>query len=399
MVDVQTLLVSSVTARAGFLLVFLLYSFRPGATNAYRFWTLSIICSALGIWLNYQDAAYPNFSAEKGALVYLVVGLSIVSVEAGAKSFFDLPLDRVRFIATWIAPALTYWTAASIGLSPSYVLALTMSTLVYILTTASSSFLKGRRQKRLPSQILIGSSLAFYAVALVGTIISLIVGHLFGYEGLGPSSRNIYLSVFIDQTVSVLIYVGLVAMTLEEAQRQMQIAATTDPLTGLANRRGLQERALAIIGAGQRLQRPMAVLIADIDHFKSINDRYGHAYGDRVLQQFAERLPVVVKRQQDVLARWGGEEFVAVLHGASLEDATHLAELLCRTIEERPFDVGGTKVTVTTSIGVAPFGGEERLLEQAIDIADAALYKAKRTGRNRVCVSTATQDLVAEAAD
>ncbi|TCP85165.1 MULTISPECIES: GGDEF domain-containing protein [unclassified Rhizobium] len=398
MVDVQTLLVSSVTARAGFLLVFLLYSFRPGATNAYRFWTLSILCSALGIWLTYQDAGYPNFSAEKGALVYFVVGLSIVSVEAGAKSFFDLPLDRVKFVATWIAPGLTYWTSASIGLSPSYVLALTMSTLVYILITASSSFLKGRRQKRLPSQILISSSLAFYAVALVGTILSLIVGHFFGYEGLGPSSRNIYLSVFIDQTVSVLIYVGLVAMTLEEAQRQMQIAATTDPLTGLANRRGLQERALAIIGVGQRLQRPMAVLIADIDHFKSINDRYGHAYGDRVLQQFAERLPVVVKRQQDVLARWGGEEFVAVLHGASLEDATHLAELLCRTIEERPFDVDGTKVTVTTSIGVAPFGGEEPLLEQAIHIADAALYKAKRTGRNRVCVSTAMQDLVAEAA-
>ncbi|CZT35990.1 GGDEF domain-containing protein [Rhizobium sp. 9140] len=398
MVDVQTLLVSSVTTRAGFLLVFLLYSFRPGATNAYRFWTLSILCSALGIWLNYQDAGYPNFSAEKGALVYFVVGLSVVSVEAGAKSFFGLPLDRVKFVATWIAPGLTYWTAASIGLSPSYVLALTMSTLVYILTTASSSFLKGRRQKRLPSQILISSSLALYAVALVGTITSLIVGDLFGYEGLGPSSSNIYLSVFIDQTVSVLIYVGLVAMTLEEAQRQMQIAATTDPLTRLANRRGLEERTLAIIGAGRRLKRPMAVLIADIDHFKSINDCYGHAQGDLVLQQFAERLPVVVKRQQDVLARWGGEEFVAVLHGASLEDATHLAELLCRTIGERPFDVGGTKVTVTTSIGVAAFGGEEPRLEQAIHIADAALYEAKRTGRNRVCVSTGTQDLVAEAA-
>ncbi|MET0358736.1 MAG: GGDEF domain-containing protein [Pararhizobium sp.] len=398
MVDVQTLLVSSVTARAGFLLVFLLYSFRPGATNAYRFWTLSILCSALGLWLNYHDSHYPNFSADKGALIYFVLALSIVSVEAGAKSFFGLPLDRVKFVAACIVPALTYWSAASLRLPETYVLVLTMVTLVYILITASSSFLKGRWQKRLPSQILISSSLAFYAMALVATIVSLIIGDQLGYEGLGPSGKNVYLSVFIDQTISVLIYVGLVAMSLEEAQRQMQIAATTDPLTGLANRRGLEERALAIIGAGQRLKRPMAVLIADIDHFKSINDRYGHADGDHVLKQFAERLPVVVKRQQDVLARWGGEEFVAILHGASLEDATHLAEVLCRSIEERPFEVGGTKVTVTTSIGVAAFGHEEPLLEQAIHMADAALYRAKRTGRNRVCVGSMTQDAMADAA-
>ena len=386
MIDVQTLLVSSVTARAGFLLIFLLYSFRPGAMQAYRFWTLSIACSALSLWLTYQDAGYPNFSADKGALIYLIVGLSIASVRAGAKAFFGVRLNRGHILPMWITPGLTYWFASVAGLPPAYVLALSMSALVCMLVAASLSFLRSRERKRLPSQILIGSALLFYAFALAGTIISLIVGDIFGYEGLGPHGSNIYLSVFIDQTFSVLIYVGLVAMTLEEAQRQMQVAATTDSLTGLANRRGLEERAIAIIGAGQRLQRPMAVLIVDIDHFKSINDRYGHSCGDMVLKQFAERLPKAIKRRQDVLARWGGEEFVAVLHDTSLEDAVHVAEQLCRVVEETPFEVDGNRITMTASVGVAPLRNDQPHLEQALHIADAGLYEAKRSGRNRICI-------------
>ena len=386
MVEVQTLLVSGVLARAGFLIIFILYSFRPGAVTAYRFWTLSIICSAAGLWLTYQDANYPNFSPENGALIYFIVTISIVSVRTGAKSFFGVPLDPFSFLVTSIVPALVHWSTSTAGLSTRYVLALTMVVLVYTLATASWSFLKRRRQTRLPSQILIGSALAVYAVTLGATAVSLVVGEVLGYGGIGPSSDYVFVSVFIDQTFSVLIYVGLVAMTLEEAQRHMRVTATTDPLTGLANRRGLEERTLAIIGAGRRQQRPMAVLIADIDHFKSINDRYGHASGDIVLKQFAERLQNHLKRQQDVLARWGGEEFVAVLHDASLEDAVRLAELLCRVIEATPFEVGSETIPVTASIGVALFRDEEPLLEQAIHIADAGLYEAKRTGRNRVCV-------------
>ncbi|KQS77053.1 hypothetical protein ASG25_16875 [Rhizobium sp. Leaf384] len=389
MVDVVTLLITSVTARAGFLIVFLLYSFRPGAVTAYRFWTLSIFCSALGLWITYQDPRFPNFEAGKGALVYFIVSLSVVSVRAGARSFFGVPIDQPPFLWTCLVPPLVYWATATAQLLPAYVLALTQCGLVYMLCTASLSFLKVRKRTLLPAQILVGSALAFYALALAGTVGSLLISEIFGYPALGPNSNNVYLSVFIDQTFSVLIYVGLISMTLEEAQRQMQVAATTDLLTGLANRRGLEERTLAVIGAGRRGRRPMAVLIADIDHFKSINDLYGHSHGDIVLKQFAERLPVVVKRQEDVLARWGGEEFVAVLHDATLEDATRLAELLCRAIESRPFEVEGMTIPVTASIGVAPFRQEQPLLEHAIHIADAALYEAKRTGRNRVCVRLA----------
>ena len=129
----------------------------------------------------------------------------------------------------------------------------------------------------------------------------------------------------------------------------------------------------------------MSVLIADIDHFKTINDRYGHECGDMVLKQFADVLGATVKRQQDVVARWGGEEFVVLLHDAPLNDALVLANIICRRIEATLFDIKSEHIRVTVSIGVAALFEEAADLDQALAIADASLYEAKHTGRNRVC--------------
>jgi len=165
-----------------------------------------------------------------------------------------------------------------------------------------------------------------------------------------------------------------------EAHAQlMQALATTDPLTGLPNRRALDECLQAALAAAQRHGEPVSVALIDVDHFKRVNDRYGHAAGDRVLVQLGHRLAADL-RASDRLGRWGGEEFLLVSGHTPLAAALELAERLRASVAGFSFGHGEP---VTVSVGVAQVrqgDDAERLLERA----DAALYRAKDAGRNRV---------------
>lgn len=158
-------------------------------------------------------------------------------------------------------------------------------------------------------------------------------------------------------------------------------AALTDPLTGLHNRRF----AMSQLGALCRRADQIAILLLDLDHFKSINDTYGHATGDEVLITLGERLKKKL-RAGDLLARIGGEEFLIALPGMSRKGAEQIGQRLCQAIESGPFNAvpDQTPITVTASIGIAcgPTGDCEP--EAMIAAADAALYEAKARGRNRI---------------
>jgi diguanylate cyclase (GGDEF)-like protein len=175
-----------------------------------------------------------------------------------------------------------------------------------------------------------------------------------------------------------------------EARYQMRLAegALQDPLTGLYNRRHLEERLASELAAAQRHGRPVSLLMADVDHFKAINDAHGHLAGDEALKMLAFVLRGAV-RKEDVLARYGGEEFVIVARETPLEGAESLAERIRRAVERsrcawQGQDLGVTvSIGVTMSVGAAEFvaGRTERDL---IEAADRALYLAKQGGRNRV---------------
>jgi two-component system cell cycle response regulator len=179
------------------------------------------------------------------------------------------------------------------------------------------------------------------------------------------------------------------ARLVEESQR----LATIDPLTGLNNRRAFIE------GLGQELDRrarhgyPVSVMLLDVDHFKAINDRFGHATGDLVLASVGKALQTHF-RKVDVVARWGGEEFVVALSGAAAEGAHIAAERLRQTIEElevaRPS--GEPPVKLTISLGLATHRLGEPL-DSVVDRADRAMYGAKTMGRNRVVVDTTGTDV------
>lgn len=170
---------------------------------------------------------------------------------------------------------------------------------------------------------------------------------------------------------------------LTQQNESLEQLATTDALTGLANRRRLFEQLDQEILRSRRYDKPLSVLAIDIDHFKRINDTWGHSIGDRVLQDAAATL-AAASRDTDLVARTGGEEFVLLLPETTLEGAMTVAESLRRRVESTGTKLpDGPLLTSTISLGVATLRPGESA-EEIINRADAALYAAKRLGRNRV---------------
>ncbi len=170
------------------------------------------------------------------------------------------------------------------------------------------------------------------------------------------------------------------------AQLELNLQAMRDPLTGLYNRRPLEESLRREILRARRNSAPVGVMAIDIDRFKQVNDTLGHEAGDTVLQVIAAELSVCV-REEDIVCRAGGEEFIIILPGTTEPALRERAEIVRRTIEAREVIVGRSSVRVTASIGLAlhpAHGGTEGALLRA---ADAALYRAKAAGRNCIVMS------------
>lgn len=173
--------------------------------------------------------------------------------------------------------------------------------------------------------------------------------------------------------------------------------AMHDALTGLYNRHYLQLHLPRLHGRSLESGRPLGLVVCDLDHFKAVNDTFGHAAGDVVLREVAQRLAAGV-RTPDLVTRFGGEEFIILLPDADLEAAATIAERLREAVAASPVDLpGGGSVSVTASFGVSTVLWDECNAETAIRRADAALYKAKRQGRNRVVTSGAKQGSTAAA--
>ncbi|MBK5968379.1 putative diguanylate cyclase YdaM [Thiorhodovibrio litoralis] len=169
---------------------------------------------------------------------------------------------------------------------------------------------------------------------------------------------------------------------LQEANRQLEVLSTTDQLTGVANRHKFVEIMTQEIVRAERYKSALSLIIADVDHFKTINDSLGHDAGDRVLIAFAQ-LFVHKSRSCDLVVRWGGEEFLMLCPQTDLESATQLAELLRQRVAESDFGIGRP---ITSSFGVAQYRASEGI-NALVTRADSALYRAKAEGRDRVCTA------------
>jgi diguanylate cyclase (GGDEF)-like protein len=176
---------------------------------------------------------------------------------------------------------------------------------------------------------------------------------------------------------------GIDVTESKRMEQELQALATTDPLTGLSNRRQFLARLTEEFGRVQRFGRTSSVLMLDLDRFKRINDTYGHAAGDAALKHFAA-LIVNALRKIDTAGRLGGEEFAIILPGADATAARISAERLCEIVAKTPFMYGGNVIPLAVSIGIASTDAHDSAPDVVLARADKALYRAKGNGRNRV---------------
>ncbi|MDQ6857002.1 MAG: diguanylate cyclase [Candidatus Dormibacteraeota bacterium] len=181
-----------------------------------------------------------------------------------------------------------------------------------------------------------------------------------------------------------------VALSLERYRfiAMMQRQASTDDLTGLYNHRFLIDYLGQQVALAERLNTPLAILVIDLDHFKAVNDTYGHPVGDAVLSGFAQTLVGSIRRA-DLAARYGGEEFIVVMSNTSTADARLVAEKIRAAADamQVPIDGGRNHVSVSVSVGGAAYPEDTTTAAELLATADAALYDAKHAGRNRVCMA------------
>ncbi|MDH4126315.1 MAG: GGDEF domain-containing protein [Gammaproteobacteria bacterium] len=207
--------------------------------------------------------------------------------------------------------------------------------------------------------------------------------------GLGPD-RDLVMSQLFSHASVMFIPAGLIGMAMfvmfmlaSDLYEDMKEIAVRDPLTGLLNRRGFGEQTIVAYATARRTVQPVSVIAADIDHFKSVNDEFGHNIGDKALVHFS-RLLMAERRVEDIVARIGGEEFLLVLPGTDIAEASAIADELCERLAASPMAVDERKVVMTASFGVAAISDKDASLADVVIKADRALYRSKRAGRNRV---------------
>jgi len=170
---------------------------------------------------------------------------------------------------------------------------------------------------------------------------------------------------------------------LSELEIQMREAATYDSLTGLLNRRTFMEQGSYLFHLARREGFGLSVLLLDLDHFKSINDEFGHAGGDRVLESFG-KVARQVSRKSDICGRLGGEEFAFILPNTSSEQAWTFADRLHKAVRKTIIMYDGSAIRFTLSIGIAAFAeGEVENIDRSLNLADKAMYQAKKNGKDQ----------------
>lgn len=255
-----------------------------------------------------------------------------------------------------------------------------------LLAMSAIEFWRGRQealQSRWPVIVLFSSLALFFAIRI--PLVNLLP-FPFGAEPLAPGWMITFnLVVFFH---SLMLTVLLVALSKERLELEQRTKAQTDPLTGALNRRAFMTRGARLAQRHRHQHAPLCLLFLDLDHFKSLNDRFGHLAGDDVLMKFVAVVHSNI-RPTDFLFRIGGEEFCCLLPHTRADQAHTVAERIRHQFEIATVDVGGTPVKTTVSLGIASTEAFGYDLDTLMRKADMAVYAAKRQGRNRVVIAVA----------
>ncbi|GHC26467.1 hypothetical protein GCM10010082_19560 [Kushneria pakistanensis] len=373
----EMLYLASGISRCTFLLVFLATVISQPDECCLRHWLAALAASATGSLLMSLSPSYPVAPFPLSLITTTLFFSSLSLSWSGLRIFYQRSVDIRVLLSISMAPGILLLTMRWLDVSQSLQLAMTFFVTALMTILAIIEILRPPR-RRILSQYVVAMAFSIYFVALFVPFLMLVTG-MMSMEMMVSGQA----AIMADQVLCILIYFGFIAMTSERSSITLKRLAETDQLTGLANRRAVQE-ILKRQDHHRRTDRISSVIIIDIDHFKSVNDRLGHEAGDSTLKHFAQHLTAIV-RQQDMAVRWGGEEFLILLPDTSIEEAALMAERLRSRIETTPVALAQQLLSITISLGVAAVPPDTGDAEKAIHHADEALYRAKHGGRNRVC--------------
>ncbi|MCZ4428446.1 GGDEF domain-containing protein [Agrobacterium sp. SOY23] len=303
-----------------------------------------------------------------GSVVFGIAGYALIWL--GLKALSDGRfVNRKTTILACLVAALAVVVAVQVADNNAFRAALFngCATLAYL--GGAVVLFAGWRKEPLLSRLALG------AITGISGLISLSVMKSVLFPDY--ATINLVNAFFFIIMLNFAIALFVMVLVAERSERKLLLLANTDPLTGVKNRRFFFQTMPATPDPTD------AAMLLDIDHFKSINDRFGHAVGDSVLQEVAKRIGGSI-RGGDVLARYGGEEFIIFLPGAGVQKARMIGERIRSAIAVTEVDCGGLRVGVTISIGVAASGDMSCDLLTLAEMADRALYRAKTEGRNCV---------------
>jgi diguanylate cyclase (GGDEF)-like protein len=372
--DVTTLFIvaTCVTALLG---VFLLFAWTQDRIRALAWWGAAYLIGGFSVALWLTSASIPLMPASlPSALLFLACGM----IWNAARLFHNrsiLWLPMMAGAATWVSACMI---PAFLPMSASRIVLASLIISTYTFLTAAELWRERRKS-------LIRRWPALFVPALHGAVFLFpipIASFLPEDAGLITLATG-WLAVFVLEMLLYVVGAAFIVLVLSK-ERTLSLhktAALSDPLTGLFNRRGLIEAARELAGRHACRAKPISVLAFDLDHFKSINDRFGHAVGDDVLKLFAS-IARANMRATDFVARLGGEEFASIIPG-SLDEGIIVAERVRVAFETAARTVSGRYIGATVSVGVAAHPSPSNI-DALLARADEALYAAKADGRNRV---------------
>lgn len=312
-----------------------------------------------------------------------VVMISYTSLLIGSAKHFgqDQKLNglAVLFVLSWFAQV--YFTYVQDNLRGRYLSLTGFVFVVGLLHAAVFAREIFRRHTDRKSSSL-GVTFTGFWVAFSALVFGLRWGHavLFPQEGLGLLDTSplqvLYLGTYAFGLV--MLDIGFQLLVSEAIRSNFEKLSMTDALTGVRSRRAIVDAAIDLFERSRRSERPFVMMMLDLDHFKSVNDNFGHAVGDQVLITFCRRVDSVLRRS-DVFGRLGGEEFVVLLHDTGMEQAVQLADRLMKAsaVSDSLLPV------ITVSIGISEWRPSDNSANEVLDRADHALYAAKTAGRNQ----------------
>lgn len=385
MFEVKTILLMNITAC--FLLA---VSLRAAISRPLRessdglwLWLVSLVAQALAYSLMV-------FSERASMVLYQVVAQSVLATFLTLQAAALFQFFGRRLQSWWhLVPAFLVVVLVALADGSRFTLTILAGVLfgsAYVVLALVASQLGRSMQSAGLRLMVVGFSLG----ALAFFVRALPVLHLPYYlGGVQAPERLMVIGLFLSFMVIILTSVGFLVLQKDRAEQAATKLAVTDPLTGTFNRRTFLDLAEKEIARARRSQAPLSLVMFDLDHFKKVNDRYGHVAGDYVLKRFVEVTQLCL-RQEDLLVRYGGEEFCLLLPDTDVGDAVALAERIRAATEYAMFifDEGQSeqRIHVTVSGGVAKLGADARI-DTLVARADEALYAAKNAGRNQIAVA------------